>query len=131
MDKIAAPFITPRKSSHIEDGRFSAEEVRLANRNHGALLELLRLDVTPTGGHYLLNHFDVPILDTERHRLRFHGAFERPFEISLAEIMAEPTVTMPVTLECAGNGRSGVTPRSYSMPWMVEAVGTSIWTGTP
>ena len=36
------------------------EEVRLANRNYGVLLEALRHDVTPTGLHYLLNHFDVP-----------------------------------------------------------------------
>jgi hypothetical protein len=41
-------------------GDFSQEEVRLANRNSGTLLETLRHDVTPTGLHYLLTHFDVP-----------------------------------------------------------------------
>ena len=44
--------------------------------------------------------------------------------------MALPAVRMPVTMECAGNGRSGVLPRSHSMPWMYEAVATSEWTGT-
>ena len=34
-------------------------------------------------------------------------------------------------MECAGNGRSQVRPRSYSMPWGYEAVGTYQWTGTP
>ena len=43
-----------------EDGVFSHDEVRLANRNSGLLLESLHHDVTPTGLHYLLIHFDVP-----------------------------------------------------------------------
>jgi DMSO/TMAO reductase YedYZ molybdopterin-dependent catalytic subunit len=36
-----------------------------------------------------------------------------------------------VTLECAGNGRAGLLPRPVSQPWLVEAVGTARWTGTP
>ncbi len=103
----------------------------LANRNHGLLLETLRLDVTPTGAHYLLNHFDVPILDQDRHLLKFTGAFDAPCELTLEQIKSFPAKTMPVTMECAGNGRAGVSPRSFSMPWMYEAVGTSMWTGTP
>jgi DMSO/TMAO reductase YedYZ molybdopterin-dependent catalytic subunit len=38
---------------------------------------------------------------------------------------------MPVTLECAGNGRTLLQPRPLSQPWMLEAVGTAEWTGTP
>lgn len=114
-----------------QDGVYSQSEVGLANRNSGILLETLALDVTPTGLHYLLNHFDVPLIDPNSHRLRFEGAFETPFQLTLDEIRAEPQVTLPVTLECAGNGRAGLSPRSHSMPWMYEAVGTSEWTGTP
>jgi sulfane dehydrogenase subunit SoxC len=40
-------------------------------------------------------------------------------------------VTMPVTLECAGNGRAQLSPRPVSQPWLLEAVGTAEWTGTP
>ena len=112
------------------DGIYSQAEVGLANRNSGNLLETLALDITPTGCHYLLNHFDVPLLDPKAHRLEFSGSFETPFEVSMSEIMTLPAVTMPVTMECAGNGRAGVSPRSHSMPWMYEAVGTSEWTGT-
>jgi DMSO/TMAO reductase YedYZ molybdopterin-dependent catalytic subunit len=36
-----------------------------------------------------------------------------------------------VTLECAGNGRARFEPRPISQPWLVEAVGTAEWTGTP
>ncbi len=39
------------------------EEVGLATRNHGFLLETLRYPVTPVGMHYLLTHYDVPSVD--------------------------------------------------------------------
>jgi DMSO/TMAO reductase YedYZ molybdopterin-dependent catalytic subunit len=110
---------------------FSREEVALANRNSGILLETLGLDVTPTGLHYLLNHFDVPILDAASHVLRFDGAFEAPYSMRMDEIRDLPREARIVTMECAGNGRSGMTPRCASMPWMHEAVGTAEWTGTP
>ena len=61
MDHMATgnPFTDTKRRPHIE-GPFYAEEVPLANRNSGILLEALRHDVTPVGMHYLLNHFDVP-----------------------------------------------------------------------
>ena len=36
-----------------------------------------------------------------------------------------------MTLECAGNGRTGLSPRPVGQPWVLEAVGTAEWTGTP
>jgi sulfane dehydrogenase subunit SoxC len=38
---------------------------------------------------------------------------------------------MPVTFECAGNGRALLDSRPVSQPWLLEAVGTAEWTGTP
>ena len=38
---------------------------------------------------------------------------------------------VPVTLECAGNGRSLLHPRPLSQPWRLEGVGTAEWTGVP
>jgi DMSO/TMAO reductase YedYZ molybdopterin-dependent catalytic subunit len=38
---------------------------------------------------------------------------------------------MPVTMECAGNGRARLAPRPISQPWLTEAIGTAEWTGTP
>ena len=38
---------------------------------------------------------------------------------------------MPVTFECAGNGRALLEPRPLSQPWLTEAVGTAEWRGTP
>ena len=36
-----------------------------------------------------------------------------------------------MTLECAGNGRSLLRPRPLSQPWLLEGVGTAVWTGVP
>ena len=52
-------------------------------------------------------------------------------ELSLDDVRARPRRTMPVTMECAGNGRARLSPRPVSQPWLVEAVGTAEWTGTP
>ncbi|WP_299849573.1 sulfite oxidase [uncultured Roseovarius sp.] len=124
------PFSNPAPKPATQDGVFDDSERSLANRNSGTLLETLALDVTPTGAHYLLTHFDTPLLDDSTHRLTFQGAFTHPFEMSMDDIRARPQVTLPVTLECAGNGRASLSPRRYSMPWNCEAVGTYEWTGT-
>jgi len=131
MSQSHNPFKPYSKKPKTCDGIFSDPEVRLANRNSGLLLETLALDITPIGLHYLLTHFDVPLLNADEHCLEFTGEFEAPYTMTMAQIKAMPQVTMPITMECAGNGRSGMSPRSYSMPWMYEAVGTSQWTGTP
>lgn len=131
MSEGRNPFRPYKDKPKTEDGVYSHAEVGLANRNHGLLLETLECDVTPTGAHYILNHFDVPILDEQEFFLTLHGAFETPIALTMAEIRALPRETHTVTLECAGNGRAGVSPRSYSMPWNYEAAGTSVWTGTP
>lgn len=127
------PFTTP-DTREPYDGPFFAEEVQLANRNHGIALETLRHDVTPAGMHYLLNHFDIPYVteaEAAAWTVEIGGLVQRPQKVSLADIKALPQKTMRVTLECAGNGRGRYTPRWPSMPWMHGAVGTAEWTGTP
>lgn len=109
----------------------SLDELRLAARNHGMPLEALAYDVTPAGLHYLLIHYDVPRVDAAAWRLEVDGAVERPLSLSLVELTAREAVTSAVTFECAGNGRALLDPRPISQPWLLEAVGTGSWTGTP
>src|SRR5207247_3598878 len=78
-------------------GRYTAEEVELATRNHGMPLEALRYDVTPAGLHYLLVHFDIPPSD-EGWSLGIGGLVERPFSVSLAELRSEDSLTIRVGL---------------------------------
>jgi DMSO/TMAO reductase YedYZ molybdopterin-dependent catalytic subunit len=124
------PFHSTGRRPHT-DGPFDANEVALSNRNSGMLLEMLRYDVSPTGVHYLLTHFDVPYASDGDWRLEIAGRVLAPQSLALAAIKRLPAVTMPVTLECAGNGRARMRPRYPSVPWTNEAVGTAEWTGTP
>ena len=123
--------IWPRPANPPTDGPLTFEELQLATRNRGMPLEALRYDITPTGLHYLLVHFDIPAVDPATWRLRFDGLVERSLELSLADLRARPRRTIPVTLECAGNGRARLQPRPLSNPWLYEAIGTAEWGGTP
>src|SRR5947207_1598112 len=107
----------------------SLEELQLAARNHGMPLEALRYPVTPVGLHYLLIHFDVPDVDPDHWRLTVRG--ERELTLDLAELRQRPRAELAVTMECAGNGRARLDPRPVSQPWLLEAVGTALWGGTP
>jgi len=116
--------------SRPTEGPLTTEELQLAARNRGMPLEALRYDITPTGMHYLLVHFDIPEIDALAWRLEIGGNVDRPRSLTLAELRARPSRTTPVTMECAGNGRARLSPRPISQPWLVEAVGTAQWTGT-
>src|SRR5215216_3315283 len=104
----------------------SLEELQLAARNHGMPLEALRYPITPVGLHYLLIHYDVPIVDPATWRLHVG---ERAF--TLEELRARPVEELVATMECAGNGRAQLEPHVASQPWLHEAVGTARWRGTP
>ncbi len=105
----------------------SLEELQLAARNHGMPLEALRFPITPVGLHYLLIHYDVPVVDGAAWRLTVAG--ERELSLRLDDLRDRPALEMTATMECAGNGRARLDPRPVSQPWLLEAVGTARWTG--
>ena len=107
------------------------DELGLAVRNHGTPLEALRYPVTPIGMHYTLSHYDIPSIQPGRWSLEIGGRVRNRLVIPLEALQARPPVTRCVTLECAGNGRALLTPRPISQPWLLEAVGTAVWTGIP
>jgi DMSO/TMAO reductase YedYZ molybdopterin-dependent catalytic subunit len=107
----------------------SQAELRLAARNHALPLEALRYPITPAGLHYLLIHYDIPVVDPQAFRLEIAGAVERPLSLSLDDLRGRERVSLPVTFECAGNGRALLEPRPVSQPWLTEAVGTAEWAG--
>src|SRR5215217_8137215 len=115
----------------VEGQEFSREEVGLALRNPGMPLEGLRYPITPIGMHYLLIHFDIPFIEPASYELSITGHVRNPLKLTLDDLRARPEVTMPVAMECAGNGRAHLSPRPVSAPWHNEAVGCAEWTGTP
>jgi sulfane dehydrogenase subunit SoxC len=107
------------------------DELQLAARNHGLPLEALRYDITPLGLHYLLIHYDIPAVEPDSWRLAIDGRVKQSMSLSLAELRDRPAVEVTSTMECAGNGRARLSPRPISQPWLLEAVGTARWRGTP
>jgi DMSO/TMAO reductase YedYZ molybdopterin-dependent catalytic subunit len=105
------------------------DELRLAARNHALPLEAMRHDVTPPGLHYVLTHYDIPLVDPDAWRLTVGGLVTRPLVLALGDLVALPRHTVRATLECAGNGRAALEPRPVSQPWLEGAVGTADWTG--
>src|SRR3954452_6906109 len=87
-------------------------------------LEMLREPITPVGLHYLLIHFDIPAVGDWRLEVG-------DSRLTLDELRGREQVSLPVTLECAGNGRALLRDHVPSQPWLSEAVGTAEWTGTP
>jgi DMSO/TMAO reductase YedYZ molybdopterin-dependent catalytic subunit len=111
------------------DSGITLDELRLAARNHAMPLEALRWPITPVGLHYLLVHYDVPLVDPTAWRLEIGGAVERPYALDLDALRARTRVEVALTMECAGNGRALLEPRPLSQPWLTEAVGTAVWAG--
>jgi DMSO/TMAO reductase YedYZ molybdopterin-dependent catalytic subunit len=126
VEQISAPARLAEPGEGI-----SPDELALAARNHGIPLEALRYDVTPPGLHYLLIHYDIPVIDADSFRLTIDGLVGRPCSLGLDDLRRRPATTVRVTMECAGNGRARLEPRPVSQPWLVEAVGTAEWTGVP
>lgn len=89
--------------------------------------------LTPQTVHYVRNHGLVPRLSWHSHRIDISGLVDRPMSISMAELVSLPTVTVPVTLNCAGNRRKeqNLIEKGIGFHWGCAAASTSIWTGVP
>ncbi len=123
---------TVERPSPEENTRvFSPEETTLAFRCHGMQEEFLDRPITPLGAHFLLIHFDVPDLKAEDYSLAIGGQVQTPMVFGLDELKSRPSEAQVVTMECAGTGRSTMSPRAIYVPWKYEAIGTYEWVGTP
>jgi len=78
--------------------------------------------VTATSEHFIVCHMGIPQLNAEEWSLVIGGEVSRPRNLSLAEITSHHRVSLPVTLECAGN------PRRPGRP--IRRAGNAIWGGT-
>jgi DMSO/TMAO reductase YedYZ molybdopterin-dependent catalytic subunit len=87
--------------------------------------------LTPTESFYVRTHFPIPNIDRDAWWLRVEGEVEKPFAINYEELIGLPSVTVPVTLECAGNNRNFLEPKVTGVQWRLGAVGTAEWNGVP
>src|SRR5882724_3831005 len=87
--------------------------------------------LTPTESFYVRTHFPIPSIDRDAWWLHVEGDVEKSFAINYEELLQIGPVTIPVTLECAGNNRHFLEPKVKGVQWGLGAVGTAEWSGVP
>jgi DMSO/TMAO reductase YedYZ molybdopterin-dependent catalytic subunit len=112
----------------LRDGRIVRGEEPL---NLEMPFEKLQSFITPTESFYVRTHFPIPKIDRDEWWLHVEGEVEKPFAINYEELLKLESLTLPVTLECAGNNRNFLEPKVKGVQWGLGAVGTAEWTGVP
>lgn len=98
--------------------------------DYEAPVALLDSWVTPTEHFFVRCHMPPPTnVEASKWSLAVDGEIAKPASLTLAELKAMPAVTLPVTLECAGNGRAFFEPPVAGIQWAKGAVGNARWTG--
>jgi len=93
--------------------------------------EILDAFITPTKSFYVRTHFPIPSIDRNAWWLHVEGEVDNPFAINYEQLFELESITIPVTLECAGNSRRFLEPKVKGVQWGLGGVGTAEWTGTP
>jgi DMSO/TMAO reductase YedYZ molybdopterin-dependent catalytic subunit len=95
---------------------------------YNAETPLDRLDgsVVPVGDFFVRSHFAVPRIEPDRWQCAVDGQ-----TLDLATLGGLPHRKLTVTLECAGNGRTLLTPAVKGAPWRLGAVATAEFEGVP
>ena len=116
----------PQEEPKLLDGRIVRSESPL---NLEMPFSSLNSFLTPTKSFYVRTHFPIPAIDRNAWWLQVEGEVEKPFGINYEQLTALESVTVPVTLECAGNNRNFLEPKAKGVQWRLGAVGTAEWTG--
>jgi DMSO/TMAO reductase YedYZ molybdopterin-dependent catalytic subunit len=87
--------------------------------------------LTPTAAFYVRDHFPVPSIDPDAWRLTLDGEVDRPLALTYDALLALPSRSLLVTLECAGNGRRALDPPAEGEPFGYGVASTAEWTGVP
>jgi len=91
--------------------------------------------LTPQNLFYVRNHGAVPKVTQDQARdwkVRVHGLVEREMEFSIQDLKDKfPTVTLPITLVCAGNRRKeqNMVTKGLGFNWGAAGVSTGLFTG--
>ena len=97
------------------------------------LQRISQTSTTPTDLFFVRNHGDVPDVDMDSYRLTITGEVSQPLTLSLDEIKNRfARVSVPATLQCAGNRRAELTtlePIPHELEWGVDAISHAVWAG--
>jgi DMSO/TMAO reductase YedYZ molybdopterin-dependent catalytic subunit len=116
--------------AYIIHRQTATERTLMANRE--TPISALGADITPIGSFFVRSHFPVPTVDRSGWRLSVGGDVDEAQEFSYAALRKMPQRTVRVTMECAGNGRTGFKEVAEGeLRWGIGAVSTASWTGVP
>jgi len=89
--------------------------------------------LTPATLHYVRNHGVCPQLFWSSHSIEITGLVDRPIKLTMAELVKLPKISLPVTLNCAGNRRKeqNLIKKGIGFHWGCAAASTVVWTGVP
>jgi DMSO/TMAO reductase YedYZ molybdopterin-dependent catalytic subunit len=127
----AAVPLLARRGLAFADGK---DPVRLIEREKEPVnleFPFAKLDgfLTPNDLFYVRDHFTAPTIAAKTWTLTVTGAVEKQLELTYDQLLALPSKTTAITLECAGNGRSFLDPKAKGVQWDLGAVSTAEWTG--
>lgn len=90
--------------------------------------------VTPVERLYVRNNLPPPdpsiLDDRDAWKLAVEGVV-RPATLTLRELRSMGLATVPMVLQCSGNGRGFFPGKPSGTPWTVGAAGCVIWSGVP
>lgn len=90
--------------------------------------------ITPVEMLYVRNNLAAPdasiLDDAESWTVAIEGVRE-PRELTLRELRGLGLETLPMVLQCSGNGRGFFPSKPSGTPWQVGAAGCVIWAGVP
>src|SRR5713101_1797750 len=112
----------------LRDGRIVRSEDPL---NLEMPFSMLDSFITPTKSFYVRTHFPIPAIDKDKWWLHVEGEVEKQLAINYQELLELESLTVPVTLECAGNNRNFLEPKVKGVQWGLGAVGNAEWIGVP
>lgn len=88
--------------------------------------------ITPAEQLYVRNNLPAPnaaiLNDRDAWELSIEGV-KRPRALSLRELKTMGLETVPMVLQCSGNGRGFFPNKPSGTPWTVGAAGCVVWTG--
>ena len=85
--------------------------------------------LTPNPHFYVRNHFSIPDIRCSTWSLSIDGLVTRERRFTLQQLKRLPRVTLPVTMECAGNNRSDLDPPTPGNQFQNGAISTAYWAG--
>lgn len=85
--------------------------------------------IIPDHLFYIRNHFPYPAVDMHTWGLRIEGLVNKPVYLRYRDLHRMHQISVPVTLQCAGEKRALFQPNVRGEQWESGASSHAIWTG--